>query len=183
MRQKKKVGQKAADTASTSTAFPRHSDWVKGGAETPLIVVVEGKDFKAASDWVNSRQPPSYAMPPPYPAASSSLPDVGLLNKQQPLPPTVATPSKTPQSPSSADVIPARPAGLNKGRDISNDEKNNQDNWKNSKKYRKPLPDIQFFIRVAVISAVVFGGYYLFSPYQNCIRAGLGTNCFTHTIW
>lgn len=88
MRQDIKDGQKSADVPRTSTAFPRHSDWVKGGAGSPLIAVVEAKDFKAATDWVNSRQPPSYALPAP----------------------SVAAPSIAPPSPSSADVTPARSA-------------------------------------------------------------------------
>lgn len=46
--------------------------------------------------------------------------------------------------------------------------------------------DKKFFIRIAVVSVLIVIGYYIFSPYQNCVRAqGEDSEawCMTKTSW
>jgi|LakMenE18May11ns_1017448.scaffolds.fasta_scaffold8035947_1 Ni,Fe-hydrogenase I cytochrome b subunit len=46
--------------------------------------------------------------------------------------------------------------------------------------------DKKFFIRIAVVSVLIVIGYYLFSPYQNCVRSqGEDSEgwCMTKTSW
>jgi predicted negative regulator of RcsB-dependent stress response len=59
------------------------------------------------------------------------------------------------------------------------DDKNIKDKIKNEIKGEK-----KFIIRAVIVALLLIVGYYIFSPYQNCVRNGMSEfQCTRNTSW
>ena len=60
-------------------------------------------------------------------------------------------------------------------------EKDQKEDQRSSKDFSN---EKRFYIRIAIVAVVIFVGYYVMSPYQNCLRDGKhGGFCTVNTGW